>query len=365
MRIGIDARFVGPQGTGIGVYTENLIKNLQKIDKHNQYFIFLHKNNWSHLKFTNKKFTKVLADISWYSLEEQTKLSGIFKSQNLDLLHVPHFNVPIIYRGKFIVTIHDLIHHHFPQTSATTKNFILFKLKRAAYHRIFKNAITKSKKIIVPSNFVKEDLIKTFKIRPQKIVVTYEAAEDEYFTDQRSTINDQRSTIIYVGNAYPHKNINLLLNAFKISNLANITTLKLILVIPRNVFSDRLLGEIKNRNLQDKIEILNYKRPSELIKLFQNSQAYIFPSLAEGFGIPGLNAKVPLLCSNIPVFHEIYGNAAFYFDPKDPHDLASKIEEVLIVSRTKEKLIKEGNQQVKIYSWLKMAKETSEVYQSA
>src|SRR3989344_9234112 len=112
MKIGIDARLIGPEGTGLSTYTQNLIENLQKIDNKNHYSIFLQKNSWQYLKITNKNFTKVLADVSWYSLSEQIKMPQIFKSQNLDLLHIPHFNVPILYRGKFIVTIHDLKSAH-------------------------------------------------------------------------------------------------------------------------------------------------------------------------------------------------------------------------------------------------------------
>ena len=77
MKIGIDARFVGPQGTGLGKYTEKLIENLQKIDKSNTYYIFLRQTNWHFLKLQNSNFKKVLADINWYSLEEQLKMAGI------------------------------------------------------------------------------------------------------------------------------------------------------------------------------------------------------------------------------------------------------------------------------------------------
>src|SRR3989344_3287292 len=108
LRIGIDARFVGPEGTGLGKYTEKLIENLAEIDAINQYVVFLRQNNWSYLNFNKKNFTKVLADVPWYSPEEQLKMSGIYKSQNLDLLHIPHFNVPILYSQPFIVTIHDI-----------------------------------------------------------------------------------------------------------------------------------------------------------------------------------------------------------------------------------------------------------------
>src|SRR3990167_6930230 len=133
MRIGIDARFIGPEGTGLGVYTQNLIENLQKIDRKNQYSIFLKESNWQYLKITNKNFSKVLADVPWYSFLQQIKMPSIYASQKLDILHIPHFNVPILYRGKFVVTIHDLIHKHFNQNSTSTKNPLIHKLKRAAF----------------------------------------------------------------------------------------------------------------------------------------------------------------------------------------------------------------------------------------
>ena len=368
MKIGIDARFIGPKGTGIGTYTQNLIAYLQKIDTINHYLIFLKKENWHNVKINNKFFSKALADVSWYSIEEQLKMASIFKRSNLDLVHVPHFNVPIFYSGKFIITIHDLIHHHFPQTVSTTKNPVIFKLKRLGYHLIFKNALTRSKKIIVPSNFVKEDLIANCKVNPSKIAVTYEAVEEEYLQKTHHSQLITHHNLIYVGNAYPHKNLPMLLNAFKrliTRNLSLIT--KLIIVSPRDIFAQRLVTEIKKRNLQDKVELLGWQNSADLVKLFAKSTAYVSPSLSEGFGIPGLNAmaaNIPVICSDIPTFREIYSDAAVYFNPKDPNDIAKKIQKVLSDNKQKSDLVKKGREQVKKYSWLKMAKQTLEIYKS-
>jgi len=226
MRIGIDARFVGPEGTGLGKYTEKLIENLAILDDNNQYVIFLRRSNWDWLRLKSKNFKKVLADIPWYSLKEQIKLPKIFSNQNLDLLHFTHFNVPVFYRGKFIVTIHDLIHHRFRQESATTRNLYIFKIKRFAYRHVINHAVKDSQKILTPSNFVKDEIVRTFRIDPAKIVVTYEAAEEEYFrTSSKFKVqsskflekyNINQPFIIYIGNAYPHKNLERLLQAFKI-----------------------------------------------------------------------------------------------------------------------------------------------------
>lgn len=368
MKIGIDARFIGPNGTGLGKYTEKLIENLEKIDRKNQYSIFVKEDNWSYLKLKNKNFRKVLANVSWYSLAEQIKMPAIFKAANLDLLHIPHFNVPYFYGGRFIVTIHDLIHHYFSQESATTKNPVIFRLKRFGYKSVITNAVKKSAKIITPSNFVKDEIVKTFKIKPEKIIVTYEAAEEEYFNREPQNTNHQQF-ILYVGNAYPHKNLNSLLDAFHLLSMNHqLSTMNLILVCPRDVFWERLRNEIKIRNLEEKVEMKGYLNSSELSKLFSQATAYVFPSLSEGFGIPGLNAmaaNIPLISSNIPTLKEIYGNAALYFDPKAPENIAEKILKVLQSQKISNDLIKKGQKQVKKYSWQKMAKETLKVYEGA
>lgn len=369
MKIGIDARFVGPQGTGLGKYTEKLILNLAKIDSKNYYHIFLKEDNWSYLKLKRyKNFKKILANVSWYSIEEQVKMATIFKYQHLDLLHVPHFNVPIMYKGKFVVTIHDLIHHKFAETSATTKNTLMFKIKRFAYKKVIEHAIYKSQKIITPSNFVKEDIVQNFKVDPSKIVVTYESAEEEY----EKTKNWSLATgnyLLYVGNAYPHKNLERLLDAFKLlTTNYKLPTTHLIIVSPRDVFFDRLQEEIKKRGLERSVKIKEYLQAHELSELFQKATAYVFPSLSEGFGIPGLNALksgLPLTASDIPVLREIYGNGAIYFDPESPQDMAQKIQNVLSNNKVRSNLIKKGKEQAKKYSWQKMAQETLAVYQSA
>lgn len=371
MRVGIDARFVGPQGTGLGKYTEKLIVNLAKIDGKSSYFIFLKKSNWDYLKLP-KNFTKVLADIPWYSLEEQYKMPAIFSTQNLDLLHVPHFNVPISLKGKFIVTIHDLIHHKFSQY-ATTKNPIIFKLKRFAYKKVITHAVIKSAKILTPSNYVKDEIVKIFEINPDKIVVAYEAAEEEYFTRQPGNPDTRQPTLIYVGNAYPHKNLERLLDAIKILNenstsLPSHKPINLVIVCPRDVFSQRLNHQIRERNLTKFVEVKGYLPTKSLIRLFAKATAYVSPSLSEGFGIPGLNAMaagLPVVCSNMPTLKEVYGDAALYFNPYEAQDIAAKIAKVITDKKTKSDLIKQGREQVKKYSWQKMARQTFKVYEEA
>lgn len=376
MKIGIDARFVGPQGTGLGKYTEKLIKNLASIDKKNTYSIFLQNNNWDFLSLPGN-FKKVLANVDWYSLSEQIKMPGIYNKENLDILHVPHFNVPIFYKGKFVVTIHDLIHHQYSETSATTRNPLIFKGKRLAYRQVINHAILKSKNIIAPSNFVKSQILDQYKIPENKIAVTYEAAEEEYFSRQKPDTGAQllkkycikQPFLIYVGNAYPHKNLNNLLEAFGLLLSHHPTippSLRLVIVCARDVFAKRLQEKIDSLGLKDKVILTGYITSEKLPFIFRSAEAYVFPTLSEGFGIPGLNAmasQLPIICSNIPVLREIYGGAAIYFDPKNPKDIAQKIDQCLSDKNLQKRLLKEGLGKVSIYSWNKMAKQTLDIYE--
>jgi glycosyltransferase involved in cell wall biosynthesis len=154
MKIGIDARFFGAKDRGIGRYTENLIRNLEKIDQPaggNQYFIFLKKQRWDDYNPGSKNFQKV-------------KFSLNFKKYKLDLMHFTHYKV-FPYNGKFILTVHDLIWQKFP---------ILGFAKRLIYKIFFNLAIKRSEKIIAVSNYVKEDILRNYRINPEKIVVIYE-----------------------------------------------------------------------------------------------------------------------------------------------------------------------------------------------
>ena len=307
-------------------------------------------------------------------------------------MHVTHFNAPIFYKSKFIVTIHDLIHHRFTQESATTHNPYVFKIKRFAYHHVIAHAINASQTILTPSNFVKNEIVKTFRVDPAKITVTYEAAEEEYSRKPQTPdpgtqnllgeYNIKQPFIIYVGNAYPHKNLERLLEAFEIltkrhsrsaqrndqAHSGSEKELKLVLVCPRDIFWKRLKEKIEELRLEEKVILTGYIPPKELSEVLRSAQVYVFPSLSEGFGIPGLNAMaagLPVVCSNIPTLKEVYGDAALYFNPGSPKDIAAKIKQVMTDKKTRSELVKKGQNHVKKYSWQKMAQETLKVYETA
>lgn len=172
MKILIDARFYGLENAGLGRYTINLLRELQRQDRKNDYVILLRPKYFEKLSLQNN-FEKVLADIPHYSLKEQFELPKIIKKINPDLTHFLHFNVPVLFNKKFIVTIHDMT-MHYQKANSSNLPLPIYYIKRAFYKRVFKHAVLKSKKIIVPSQFVKSQINEFFKIPKEKIFITYE-----------------------------------------------------------------------------------------------------------------------------------------------------------------------------------------------
>ena len=173
MKILIDARLYGLENAGLGRYTMNLVQGLIELDKENKYIILLRKKYFNKLRLPDN-FQKILVDFRHYSLREQLELPKIIKKQNPDLVHFPHFNVPLFYCGDYVVTIHDIVMHKNWGRQATTLCLPLYLIKRLGYRLVFDLAIKRAKRIIVPSKFVKKELIGFYRLNPNKIEVIYE-----------------------------------------------------------------------------------------------------------------------------------------------------------------------------------------------
>lgn len=170
--------------------------------------------------------------------------------------------------------------------------------------------------------------------------------------------------LLYVGNAYPHKNLESLLRAFKII-LKKEPDLCLVLVGKTDHFYNKLRKKAKESGLENEVVFANQVSNEELKQLYQNGLAYVFPSLSEGFGLPGLEAmkqRLPVVCSNQGSLPEIYEQAAIYFNPKNIEEMAETILRVITDRNFREELKKAGEDQIKKYSWQKCGQETLRVY---
>ncbi|MBI5467104.1 MAG: glycosyltransferase family 4 protein [Candidatus Kerfeldbacteria bacterium] len=367
MRIGIDARFFGPQETGIGRYVERLISHLEAIDDRHEYVVFLRSKAWELWQPKNARWSKRLADAHWYTVAEQVEMPRIFRQAQLDLLHVPHFNVPLFYRGPFVVTIHDLILDQFPTERATTLEPLLFKVKFAAYQAVVRHAIRNSQAVITVSEHSRQDVLRRFNIDPQKVHVTYESVDplpEPAGLEVLSEHGVRQPYLLHVGNSYPHKNLERFMEGVRIANTRG-ERFQVVLVGKRDYFSLQLEAFVKRLGL-DNVVFYGFASDQELAGLYAHARAYFFPSLSEGFGLPGLEAMqvgLPLFASQATCLPEVFGPAARYFDPHSAASMAHSIETALHDTLATQQLVVAGREQLRKYSWRQMAVETLRLYE--
>lgn len=368
-RIGIDARFYGSIGKGLGRYTQKLIEQLEKIDDENQYFVFLRRENLEEYVPKNPNFQKVLADYGWYSFSEQLFFPKLLHSHKLDLMHFPHFNVPIFYFRKFVITIHDLILLHFPTKRASTLSPLWYGFKFLAYRVVIWSAVLRSQKIIAVSKFTQKDILTQYPGAKNKLAVTYEACEKTVEKNLQSPerilkkYGIMKPYFLYVGNAYPHKNLERLILAFKAVS-DRLENLSLVLVGKEDYFYARLKREAEKNGLKNVI-FPGFVTDRDLSVVYRQALFYVFPSLYEGFGLPPLEAMqqgVPVLCSDSACLPEILGQAAYFFRADKKKEMIDAILKISGDENLRKELISRGYGQAQKYSWEKMAKETLEIY---
>jgi glycosyltransferase involved in cell wall biosynthesis len=365
----IDARI---RRTSTGRYVDRLVEHLQTVDHENRYTILVQPDDpWIP---SAKNFSRAKCRFKQFSLNplDQITFTRQLNQLQADIVHFPMNQQPIFYGKPVVTTTMDLTMLRFTRPGKTP--LPLFWLKMIGYRFLFWQSNKKSKAVITISNFVREDLAKKYPFTASKTVTTHCASEPpllipakkpEFVSDFGLRIPDFRF-LLYVGTAFPHKNLEALVKAFEIAN-ASQPELNLVLVGKREQYYERLEQAVANSPARKHIVFTGFIPDEELKWLYENAAAYAFPSLSEGFGLPGLEAMVhgcPVISSNATCLPEVYGEAALYFDPYSPEDIAQKIQTVLSDNALRQHLIKAGQTQAAKYSWQHMAKQTLEVYRN-
>ena len=371
MRIGIDVRLI--KQSGVGRYIKNLVEHLLTVDKTNSYFLFFRPEDISEFRSKFQSAKKEILPVKWHGIANQLQTPKILLKYNLDLMHFPYFDAPFLYPRKFVVTIHDLIIDHFPTGKASTLHPLFYLAKFTGYKLVMKKTVAKAARIIVPSRDTKDELEHHYQSSRGKVSVVYEGVGiiGRQISDQilKKIKVRAKNYFLYVGNAYPHKNLEYLISSFKefILKTKNKKYLKLVLVGANDFFYKRLKKFILEQQISDDVIFTGYAEDSELTALYRNALSLIFPSKMEGFGLPILEAlanNCPVLASNIPIFHEIAGDNIYYFniEEKDAlYKLMLKIYEGTFNLSWKTEKAKETTLK---YSFKKMAEETLKIYEN-
>jgi glycosyltransferase involved in cell wall biosynthesis len=277
---------------------------------------------------------------------------------------------PFFYFGKQITFTHDLTMLKFTRAGRLPK--WLHRLRMRGYRFLLWQSHRKAKRILTPTEYVRDAIHKYHMFTSRKLTVTLEASEPPISGKPVTPEalkpyiekNPEFPFILYVGTAFPHKNLRRLVKSME-HILEKQAGIRLLLVGKQEYHSKKLEKFVQKRDYADRIIFTGYVSDAELKWLYEHAQCYVFPSLSEGFGLPGLEAMVhgcPVVSSDRTCLPEVYGDAARYFNPKDPEDIADAVLDVINNTRLRNKLIDNGHERAKQFSWKKMAQETLAVY---
>jgi glycosyltransferase involved in cell wall biosynthesis len=363
-KVGLDLRFWRKNTAGLGRYSRNLLAELLKIDHETQYVAIITPDDEPEFNLKAPNLTKLVVKIPYFSLSEQGELSKILKQQKFDLVHFANFNHPIRYRRPFVVTVHDLIMHLFPPKQSW--------VRRMAYKMTVRDC-RRAKRIIVPSQATKADLVKMLKFPEKKIVVTPEGSESGFHihTDrEKLAIKDRlglpKRYLLFVSRWEKYKGLPALIEAFEMLR-KDYPDLGLVVCGRPDKKAPDVAELIKTKQEAGlKIITPGFISDDDLAAVYSAANVYVHPSWYEGFGIMILEAMasgVPVVTSNVSSLPEVVGNAGLLVDPHDPADITKKIQQILNDPSFAADLSRKGLERVKEYSWAKMAKETLAVYQ--
>ncbi len=356
-RFGFDKKTGLPNRVGSGEFCFQLLNNLQKIDKRNEYFIYLPKaptidmpkesKNWHYVVFSGKLWT--LLGLSKKLLKDKNKI---------DIFFSPTHYLPFYVGKPSIISILDVSYLHFSG---------LFKKKDLYQLKLWGNfSIGKAKKIITISKSSKNDIIKSYGLSAEKVEVVYPGIKLEKEIDmEKISMNDlkrkfgiEKDYILFVGTLQPRKNIEKLIEAFSRLKREN---LDLVIVGKKGWMIEDILAAPEKYGVLNKVKFLESVSDEELHSFYKNAICFVLPSLYEGFGLPVLEAMkygCPVLTSNVSSLPEAGGDAAVYFDPKNAKDIAEKIDSVVSNEKLRKEMVEKGYRQAKKFSWEKSARET-------
>lgn len=377
MRIGIDARMLG-QGFGLARYLQQLVLHLEQLDTTNEYVLFMRRENWNEYEPQSSRFQKILADIPWYTWKEQREMPKYIAAQDVDLMHFPHWNVPLGYKKPFVVTIHDLTMYHYPRPDATTLGPVKYWMKDRVHRHVVAHAVKCAKAIVTTSEFTKHDVHETLNVPKEKMTVTYQApfhirtkkkpcaADIDALCEKYGII---RPYVLYVGAAYPHKNLSGLLAAWHLFEEQYDTgSHHLVLAGKHNEFYRRLLVDSDALYRCNRASYIGFIPDEELAQLYAGAHLFVFPSLYEGFGIPPLEALaagVPVVSSNRSSLPEVLGEGALYVDPENIAQFAEGVHRALTDEDLRAELYGKGREELRRFSWETLAKQTLAVYEAS
>lgn len=364
--IGINLLYMNRRLSGGSItYGINLVNELIKLDKINNYIIYVNKD-CTDLPISNSPNFKIKI-IPFYNkvvyvryFWEQILFPFYLLKDNLDVLHSLGYVGPVFCPTKHVVSILDLNYKRHSESMSFSKKILLGSMVELM--SIFSN------KIITISEFSKNEIAEGLKVKENKITVTHLSGsndnhENESTLDIKPLYNIQSDYIVAFGSPSSHKNIIGLISAF--SNVHKKYNDIILLLVGHQHNNNELQDYIVSLNLKGKVQFTGFVPDEHIFPLISASKLFVFPSFYEGFGIPLLDAqsaRTPVACSTAASLPEVGSDGALYFNPHDIVEMETIMLKILQDEVLREDLIKKGLINRSSFSWKKTAEETLECY---
>ncbi len=375
MRVGINTLFCIPGGVGGSeTYLRGLLRELPRLDSETDYTLFANRENAGTFALdgaTNVR--EIVCPVS--AARRPARLAyeyGILPTQavraGVDLLFSPGFTAPARRRYASVVNILDMQPEDLPGNYAPAYHLVLTRLLRRAAHS--------AAHILTLSEHAKQRIIAVYGVPPERITVSYCAAEPIYFArvprDEiariRQTYALHQPYILSVATLHPHKNLDALIDAFVALRAESDTPIQLALVGLRGNAAATLQEKVRAAGIEEAVVMTGWVPDTDLPALYQGAAVYVLPSRYEGFGIPVLEAMAsgtPVVTTTATALPEVAGDAALLVDPNDRPALVTAIRRVLDDASVRQELIGRGTAQAARFTWKQTATATMHAFAQA
>jgi len=368
-RVGIDARKL--TDFGIGSYVRNLLEAIARRPESRAYRfrVYVRGDDLGAVPALPENFELVQEDSPGYSVSELTKFAWRLLRDRLDLFHATHYVIPPLARARAVVTIHDIIHVLYPQ----------FLPNRAAlvYARVMiRRALKRADRIVTVSYNSKRDLVDYFGISPARIEVVYNGVASRFQPEAARADRDRvagkyglpRPYLLFLGGERPHKNVRNVLRAFAEARRERALPHSLVLGGPMPKNRSRVEALIAALDIAGHVVRPGVVPEEDLPGLFAGADAFLYPTLYEGFGLPVVEAMacgVPVLTSSTSALQEIAGGYAYLVDPMDVDAIARGIVDLATDPARRLEFANLGSKRARDFSWDRAAEETLRIYAEA
>lgn len=361
MRVALDARTVTPHYPGIGRYTFELARVLASLT---ELTLLVNPSQAAveNLDLTQLKARRVVTPHGPRALAQQWDMPPRLPALEADVYHSPYYFMPYWPCQPTVLTVYDLIPLYSGEFSA---------LRRAALLAMHRLAFRAAHRIIAISQWVRDDYVQRFKLRPEQIVAI-PLAVDAHFAPQpaevlevfRRQMNLPHEYLLMVGGNKPHKNLPRLIHAY---GSLPVSTPPLVLAGPHDA---QRFPEARQaaQALGQRVIFLGRVSEAQLPALYAGALAYVNASLMEGYGLPVLEAMAcgtPVACAEAPGLTEAAGDCALFFNPKDPDTMVDALQQILADSDLRANLRARGLARAQTQTWRKVAESTLAVYADA